>query len=344
MSRTKSGARGLALNAALMLVAFVLLGLAIWSNREQLREVLFRPPGTPPLRLDLLAVAFATYMFALTSTFYRWYLLVRALDLPFRFRDALRLGFIGNVFNLVVPGAIGGDVIKGAYLCREQARKTQAVSSMVIDRALGLLGLFLLAGMMGIGVWSTASPEVRKLISIVWTASSCGLVGLAILFTPQLYRPLERLVAGRRRLEGFVRELFAMASAYRRRLGLIGVLLVMSSCVHALHVLAFYLVSRAIFPHDVPSIAQHLLMTPLVLFTTAIPIPFGALGVSEQVSDQLFGLVGHPGGAVAMMGFRVLMYGGGLVSLAVYVANIRQVRELSRDVEPSAEVLVAAES
>jgi len=137
MSRTKSGVRALVVNVLLMAVAFALLGLAVWSNRAQLREVLVRPPGTPPIRVDLLELAFLVYMVGIVGTFLRWYVLVRALDLPFRVRDALRLGFIGNVFNLVIPGAVGGDVIKAAYLCREQARRTQAVSSMVIDRAVG---------------------------------------------------------------------------------------------------------------------------------------------------------------------------------------------------------------
>jgi hypothetical protein len=70
-------------------------------------------------------------------------------------------------------------------------------------------------------------------------------------------------------------------------------------------------------------------MVPLALFTTAVPLPFGALGLSEQVSDQLFKLVNHPGGAVAMMGYRVLMYAGGLISACVYLANIRQVKSLT---------------
>ena len=61
------------------------------------------------------------------------------------------------------------------------------------------------------------------------------------------------------------------------------------------------------------TLAQHFLMVPLTLFTMAVPLPFGALGVSEGVGDQLFKLVGHPSGALAMMGFRVLMYGAGLV-------------------------------
>ena len=72
-------------------------------------------------------------------------------------------------------------------------------------------------------------------------------------------------------------------------------------------------------------------MVPLTLFTTAVPLPFGRLGLSEQVSQELFKLVEHPGGALAMMGFRVLMYGGGVVCAGVYLANLRQVRGLTAD-------------
>src|SRR5262249_26816908 len=85
---------------------------------------------------------------------------------------------------------------------------------------------------------------------------------------------------------------------------------------------------------------QHLLIVPLTLFTTAVPLPFGALGLSEQVSAQLFELVRHPGGALAMIGFRILMYGGGLVSLGVYLANVRQVRALTDTAEELEEELV----
>ena len=34
-----------------------------------------------------------------------------------------------------------------------------------------------------------------------------------------------------------------------------------------------------------------------------------------------------------MMGYRVLMYAGGLVSVLVYLANLRQVRSLAREAE-----------
>jgi uncharacterized membrane protein YbhN (UPF0104 family) len=328
-------ARSWALNALLVVVALVLLGLAVRKNWGPIQGVLNRP-----IDGRLYVLSFIVYLLALILTFFRWFVLVRALGLPFRFRDALRLGFIGNVFNLVVPGAVGGDLIKGAFLCREQARRTQAVASMVIDRAVGLLGLFVLAGVMGVAAWRGAGPEVRRLIVVVWAAVGSGLAGLAVIFTPALYHPLQRFFAGRGRLEVFFSELLAMAASYRRRIDIVAAMLVLSTAIHTLYVLVFYGVSRAIFPAGLPTLAQHFVIVPLVLFTTAVPLPFGALGLTEQVSDQLFGLVGHPGGAVAMMAYRVVMYAGGLVSLAVYLANLRQVRELEHEVEAADEALV----
>jgi uncharacterized protein (TIRG00374 family) len=328
MATPKRSRRSIVVNIVLVLLAFGLLGLAIWRNRGQIQEVL-----SGPLDGRLFALALVVNLVGLVLTFVRWYVLVRALDIPFRLRDALRLGFIGNVFNLVIPGAVGGDLIKAYYLCREQERKAQAVASMVIDRVVGLLGLFLLAGVMAIGVWPEADPQVRRLIVVVWAAVAAGVVGLAIMFTPALYRPLARLFAGRGKLEKILNDLVETASAYRNRIGTVALALVMAMGIHALYVFAFYSVSRAMFSR-LPTLGQHYVMVPLALFSTAVPLPFGALGVSEHVSDELFKLVDHPGGAVAMMGYRVLMYAGGVVSACVYQANLRQVRSLT---EPEGE-------
>lgn len=326
---SRRSVRALVVNIALTLLAFTLLAVAVYSSRTEIRKVLSRP-----LDPRLLSAAFAVYMLALVLTFVRWYFLVCALELPFRLRDAMRLGFIGNVFNLVIPGAVGGDVVKAAFLCREQARKTQAVASMVIDRIVGLLGLFILAGISGAVAWTTTGAAVHRLIVIVWAAVGAGLLGLVVLATPTLYHPLARLFSRHGRLEALLKELVATAAAYRKRKGVVAGALLMATGIHSLYVVAFYILSLALFSAQVPSLAKHFLMTPLVLFTTAVPVPFGALGVSETVSGQLFKLVQHPGGSVAMMGYRVLMYAGGLVSLVIYLLNVRQVRELTATTEP----------
>jgi len=334
LAKPKRSTRSLLINAVLVALAFGLLGLAIWKNRAQVQKVL-----NGPLDGRWFALAMAVNLTGVVLTFVRWYFLVRALDIPFRLRDALRLGFIGNVFNLVIPGAVGGDLIKAYYLYREQAKKAQAIASMVIDRIVGLLGLFLLAGAMGVLLmWSGPSRQVALLIVLVWMAALAGLVGLAVIFTPSLYRPLTRLVAGRKRLEAILAELVVTASAYRARLWVVFGTLLMAMGIHSLYVLSFYWASRAIFPNP-PSLSQHFLIVPLNLFTTAVPLPFGALGLSELVSDQLFKLVNYPSGVVTMMAYRVLMYGGGLVSAFVYLANLRTVREISsQSAPPSADL------
>ena len=110
------------------------------------------------------------------GTFVRWFFLVRVIEPKFKFSATVLLGFIGMVFNLVIPGAVGGDLIKAAYLVRMRIRKTQAIASMVIDRILGLLGLFILAAIAGGFAWGLAPTDVRKLIMAAWVAVGHGSV------------------------------------------------------------------------------------------------------------------------------------------------------------------------
>jgi glycosyltransferase 2 family protein len=327
-SPKKHRLRSLVINVALIAIAFGLLGMVINKHRNEILKVLHQ-------NLDgrVFALAFGIYLIGLVVTFVRWYWLVRVIDPAFRLRDAMLLGFIGNVFNLVIPGAIGGDLIKAAYLVRMKVNSTQAIASMVIDRILGLLGLFLLAGIAGLFAWAVAGREVRGLIVIVWVALAVGFLGLAAIFNQALTRRYPALLLGHGRIPTILRELKALSESYRRKLPVVGAGLVISSLCHSFFVMAFYTVSRTISPQGVPTIPQHFLMVPLTLFTTAVPLPFGALGLTEGVSDQLFKLVNHPDGALAMMGFRVLMYGGGLVSACFYLANIRQVRALTDEAE-----------
>src|SRR5262249_36587297 len=101
-----------------------------------------------------LALAILFGSSAIVLTFLRWYYLVRAQDLPFTVPDALRLGFIGFFFNAVMPGSVGGDIIKAAFLAREKKdRKTIAVSTVIMDRAIALWALVWFVAISGTIFW-----------------------------------------------------------------------------------------------------------------------------------------------------------------------------------------------
>ena len=327
MSEAKrSAARTWLVTGGLSALAFGLLGFTIYKNRADLQTVL---KGPFDARFwEVMGVGFAVYMAALILTFVRWFLLVRAQGTSFRLRDAIWLGFIGNLFNLVIPGAVGGDLVKLGFLFKMGMNKTQAAASLVIDRVVGLLGLFLLASLSGARAWPMADPSLRRLILLIWLALAAGFAGLAVLFTPALYAPLKRLVAGRGKLAGIADELEGMAASYRSRIGTVLGTIGLTVVSHGLFVVAFYESGVALF-RNVPGLAEHFLIVPVVVFTTAAPLPFGALGVSEVASKQLFQLVRHPKGDLAMMGYRVLMYAGGVVCALVYLAKLGQVRNLS---------------
>src|SRR5512135_1599339 len=207
---TKHPIRSVLVNALLVALAFGLLGYTISKNRDQIRAVLGHS-----LDPRLLALGFAFYSTSLLLTFVRWFWLVRAIEPRFPLRSTFLLGFIGNVFNLVIPGAIGGDLIKAAYLVRMKVNSTQAIASMVIDRILGLLGLFLLAGIAGLFAWAVAGRDVRCLIVIVWVALAVGFLGLAAIFNQALTRRYPALLLGHGKIPTILRELKAMSESYR---------------------------------------------------------------------------------------------------------------------------------
>ena len=327
MTRHRKHSRlGPVVNAFLLALAFSLLGLVIWQNRDKIGEV-FRHR----LDLRLLGLGLLIYQISLLISYVRWCMLLRVIEPGFKLRDTMLLGCIGFVFGMVIPGPVGGDFIKAAYLVRMQIKRTQAIASMLIDRIVGLLGLFSLAAGAGVLAWGVASPDVRKLIVAAWVALGLGVLLLTAIFGNVLHRFFPRSGgSGHGRLFLIMSELEAMSTTYRLRLDVVLVSLGLSLLGHALSVLAFFVMGTMLFPTGITTtLAQHYLMVPLTLFSTIVPLPFGALGLSEGIGDQLFKLVGHPSGALSMMGFRVLTYGCGLIAACVYLANLSDVRALT---------------
>src|SRR5262249_40872336 len=102
-----------------------------------------------PIAWHYLALAFLICLASISLTVVRWCILVRAQALPFTMTNALRLGLVGFFLSTFLPGSVGGDVVKAAFIAREQSRRTVAVATVIMDRALALWALFSLTAMMG---------------------------------------------------------------------------------------------------------------------------------------------------------------------------------------------------
>src|SRR5207237_1407470 len=106
-----------------------------------------------PVDWHFLVLAGVLGLASVLLTFVRWYFLVRAQELPFTLPSALRLGMIGFYLSTFLPGAVGGDIIKAAFIAREQSRRTVAVTTVIMDRVIGLCGLVWLVAVIGSIFW-----------------------------------------------------------------------------------------------------------------------------------------------------------------------------------------------
>jgi uncharacterized protein (TIRG00374 family) len=318
-----------------------LLAWVIWVNWSPtdespgLRSALEHPINVAPFVL-----AAVICLLSILLTFIRWYVLVRAQGLPFTLPNALRLGLIGYYLSTFLPGSVGGDIIKAAFIAREQRRRTVAVATVLIDRAVGLCGLFWLVTLLGSIFWLSGSLDrnVQTLNSILLGAALLSAGSLVFWFVlgwlPQ-YRA-ERFAGRLSRIPKIghaLAEFWRAVWMYRCQGRSVFVALVMAVIGHVGFVLTFYFSAMTLVdPEQIPSLADHFLLVPVGMAIQAgFPAP-GGVGGGEYGYGKLYSLLGYPfangvlGSLVQRVITWVLAMGGYLVYLRMRPA-LRPVRE-----------------
>jgi glycosyltransferase 2 family protein len=264
-----------------LLFAAAIIGWMVRSGKLNFRQVADAVDRWPVLLL--MGVLILTQI-GLTA--WRWRLILRAHAWSLSFRDTFSLTMIGSLFNMVIPSSVGGDVIKGYYLTRRVAHaRADALATIVLDRAVGLLGLVLLASGAALGNLSMIGrhPALRILCCFAALAAALGLAFVvAVSFAPKVEGVTRRLpVLGR---------ILAGAGAYRRRPWILPAATGISVFCHMLGCSEIYLALRALgVPYVPPGILA--LMAPLGFVATAIPLAPGGIGVGQAAFFSLFGIV-----------------------------------------------------
>jgi uncharacterized protein (TIRG00374 family) len=287
-----------------------------------------------PIHAGFLALALLVGSLAIVLTFLRWYILVRAQDLPFTVPDALRLGFIGFFFNAVMPGSVGGDIIKAAFLAREKKdRKTIAVSTVIMDRAIALWALVWFVAISGTIFWACgllqgpgADPSrlIVKVAGIIVAVSFTGWMILGLLPAHRAERFAARLSRIPRAGHSFA-EFWRAVWMYRCQQACVATTMVMSWVGQVGFVLFFYCCVRVLWdPNDsaqrIPSLVQHFLLVPIGLVIQAMPLFPGGAGIGELGFGVLYRWLGASvaSGVLGSLVMRIINWSLGIVGYFVY--------------------------
>ncbi len=291
-----------------------------------------------PKNWGLLAVALACVLTAFTVSFVRWFALVRGLDLEFHLRDALRLGSLGFMLNQVMPGSVGGDLFKAAFIAHEQpGRRTEAVASVFIDRFVGLVAMLIVAsvGLFLANRTLEPSPLLESLQIFVWSAAFAGIMGLLLMTSRLVAGPKMQQFVCRIPLVGHhLSQLIAGLTRFGSRRQYLAAAFLLVLTTHCLLVSAFCCVSQGL-PIDSPSLRQNVTIVPIALVTGAMPLTPGGLGLTETALAKLYGAIGlhESDGALVALTYRALTYVVAAVGACYYLSAKRRNDRLLEEAE-----------
>ena len=122
----------------------VALGAIAWVCRGQNWQELRRSLGQ--MSLWYFALSLFVYAAAQLIIAYRWSVLLRAQGIHINILAVFRLHYLGLFYNNVMPGSVGGDLLKAWYVTKHTHRRLEGALSVFVDRFIGLFGTLLMAG------------------------------------------------------------------------------------------------------------------------------------------------------------------------------------------------------
>lgn len=240
------------------------------------------------------------------------------------FARALRWTMVGSLLDIVMPSSSGGDLVKAGMVVNHvgAGRRTQGVAAVAFDRVLGMLGLFLLAGLAGVVALPSVLllPHGERLLTVLVAAP----LGLLLFFR----------IVGARRIYGHPRlkewqgkswwrtksyALIGCFNALREQPKTMVVVLALSMANHIFWCASLFFITMA-FGHDVGLLMGYALF-PLAIFGNVFGFAGGfGLGTVgfDLVFQQFFAIAD---GAAIGLTFQSLSGLSRLTGLPFYLAT-----------------------
>lgn len=245
-------------------------------------------------------------IFQILVAVYRWHEVLFHQGIQIHFTKLLRFFWMGLFFNQVLPSSVGGDALRGYYLCREGVSLGQASIGVLLDRLFGMLGLVILVLVMIPSFYGLILDEGARLG--VLAGATVALAAIGALFMLDRLPPFMmrwRVARGLSKLASDARrQVFSMNPGIR--------LVALSTGIHFVSIIVVGVLARAMGLEI--AWAGLLVLVPLATLFMMMPVSIAGWGVREGI--MVFGLA-HFGVDAAQALALSILYGMLLLAVAL---------------------------
>ena len=236
----------------------------------------------------------------------RWRFLLGNEDgLPFSY--LLRIYFIGFFFGLFLPTSVGGDAVRAATVSKGAKRPGWTISSVVLERALGLvamMGLLAAGGLVAPQVFQFAVGKATFNASISSTMIAIAApIGLVLMFVAF------RLLKSSPRASKLAADAIALWTSCLQRPGAFASAFGMSIVVQTAYLIAWYQLAVSL-GLQVP-FTSFLVFVPFVSIAAMLPITISGIGLREGAWAML--LASYGVGSADAVAFSLLYFAAFMV-------------------------------
>jgi len=280
------------------------LGITLWLLPRH--EVLATMRSVP---LTVWLFTFCVFLAGNVVAAAKWWLLTsRSEDVPFRI--ALKAHFAGQMANVFLPGAVGGDVVRVGMVFKQSQSKPRIAVGSAVDRILDSLGLLLLScvgGLFALG---------GKLDNTLLQVGAIGLLAVVSI-------PVFLFVLGKFEHIGIVAKVRAAILEFRQEPLKLVLCLALSMSVQATFIGLNITLARSSGIH-IP-VAAWFFAWPLSKLIAVLPISLGGLGVREASLAALLTRFGAPAARTVAVGlvWQTILMASATVGAIVLLVSTR---------------------
>lgn len=223
---------------------------------------------------------------------FRWKLILHCQGMKLPFGWIHRMAYLGVFFNYFIPGGVGGDAMRMAYIAQKHPKcKSAAALSVFMDKVLGLYSiLFLSLIMVIINRESVLASEPLKVLALV----ALGVVISVLLGFFTLFMVVERST----RLQNWMQQkpdswtvrilqpLVQLIRLYHQQKVRLMLALMVSIIAQSLPLICIMWVALNLELGEL-SAWQYAFATPWAWIANLLPLTPGGLGVGEGAFDQV---------------------------------------------------------